>query len=118
MSDEVYIKKLDCTSKIFFFLCFMWIPYIGFLLYWMTQDETLLAQLILMIFIIPAVFQPLFWYFMLGFFLWVFTGLYSDKLEVLLGNQPTFFEHEKKVVVQQRARSPIPLYLFYWTLFK
>ncbi|HFI0035420.1 TPA: hypothetical protein ACGO8I_002351 [Streptococcus suis] len=118
MSDEVYIKKLDCTAKIFFFLCFMWIPYIGFLLYWMTQDETLLAQLILMIFIIPAVHQPLFWYFVLGFFLCFFTGLYSDKLDVLLGNKPTFFEREKKVVVQQRARSPIPSYLFYWTLFK
>ncbi|HFU4363468.1 TPA: hypothetical protein ACGO9G_001445 [Streptococcus suis] len=118
MIDEVYIKKLDRTAKIFFFLCFMWIPYTGFLLYWMTQDETLLGQLILMIFIIPAVYQPLFWYFVLGIFLWVFIGLYSDKLDVLLGNKPTFIEREKNVVVKQRARSPIPLYLFYWKLFK
>lgn len=118
MIDEIYIKKLDRTAKIFFFLCFMWIPYIGFLLYWMTQDGTLLAQLIFMIFIIPAVYQPLFWYFVLGVFLWVFIGLYSDKLDVLLGNKPTFIEREKNVVVKQRARSPIPLYLFYWKLFK
>lgn len=118
MNDEASQKKLARTYRMFCFLCLMWIPYFGFLLYWMTQDETLLTQLILMIFIIPAVYQPLFWYFVLGFFLWFFTGLYSDKLDVLLGNKPTFFEREKKVVVKQRARSPIPLYLFYWTLFK
>lgn len=118
MIDEASKKKLAKTYRIFCLLCLMWIPYFWFLLYWMTQDETLLAQLILMIFIIPAVYQPLFWYFVLGFFLWFFTGLYSDKLDVLLGNQPTFFERDNKVVVKQRARSPIPLYLFYWTLFK
>lgn len=118
MNDEASQKKLARTYRILCFLCLMWIPYFGFLLYWMTQDETLLAQLIFMIFIIPAVFQPLFWYFMLGIFLWVFIGLYSDKLDVLLGNKPTFLNKDKESDSPKKSENSIPLLLFYWTLFK
>lgn len=118
MIDEAFLKKLKRISRIYNFLCLMWIPYIGFLLYWMTQDETLLAQLILMIFIIPAVFQPLFWYIMLGGGLWVFTGIYSDEYSILLGNEPTFLKKDKESDSPKKSESSIPLLLFYWTLFK
>lgn len=74
-------KAHERNVKIFFVLCFLWIPYISFFIYWMIVDVdySLLTQMILTALVLPAVFQPFFWYMMLGCFLAVFTRLYADK---------------------------------------
>ncbi|WP_367986225.1 hypothetical protein AB1F57_05255 [Streptococcus sp. ZY1909104] len=75
-------KAYERNVKIFYVLCFLWIPYIGFFIYWMIVDidYNLLTQMILTALVLPAVFQPFFWYLMLGCFLAIFTRMYGDKL--------------------------------------
>ncbi|NQN52952.1 hypothetical protein HPA15_00315 [Streptococcus suis] len=118
MIDEASKKKLAKTYRIFCLLCLMWIPYFWFLHYWITHDWTIPLQVFAMCFIVTAVFQPLFWYIMLGMFLWVFTGIYSDEYSILLGNVPTFLNKDKENDSPKKSKSSIPVLLFYWTLFK
>ncbi|HFI0039308.1 TPA: hypothetical protein ACGOT0_001973, partial [Streptococcus suis] len=65
-----------------------------------------------------------FWYIMLGIFLWVFTNVFFDEINVLKGKKSRIIKRSKEVLVQQEPQSPkksessIPLLLFYWTLFK
>lgn len=124
MIDEASKKKLAKTYRIFCLLCLMWIPYFWFLHYWITHDWTIPLQVFAMCFIVTAVFQPLFWYIMLGGVLWCLIGVYFDEINVLKGKESRIIKRSKEVLVQQEPQSPkksessIPLLLFYWTLFK
>ncbi|HEM5983991.1 TPA: hypothetical protein ACGORW_001264 [Streptococcus suis] len=75
-------KTYERNVKIFFVLCFLWIPYIGFFIYWIIVDVdySLLTQMILTALVLPAFFQPFFWYMMLGCILASLTWMYADKL--------------------------------------
>lgn len=73
-------RMQERNGKIFIVLCLLWIPYIVFFMYWLSVDATLLSQMVLTALVLPAVFQPFFWYLMLGCFLAIFTRMYGDKL--------------------------------------
>ncbi|CQR24575.1 hypothetical protein BN1356_00919 [Streptococcus varani] len=84
MHYDEELNSLQHTFNVFIILCLLWIPYLAFLVYWMSTDITFFSQLFLIIFIIPAFFQPVFWYLMLGCFLWVIIGMYRKKWEQML----------------------------------
>ncbi|MCK3882588.1 hypothetical protein HCC13_09580 [Streptococcus suis] len=106
MIDEASKKKLAKTYRIFCLLCLMWIPYFWFLHYWITHDWTIPLQVFAMCFIVTAVFQPLFWYIMLGIFLCVFTNVFFDEINVLKGKKSRIIKRSKEVLVQQEPQSP------------
>lgn len=60
------------------YLYLLWIPYIAFLLYWMSVDDTIISQLIMIVFVVPAFFQPLFYYFLLGLIMSAIISVAND----------------------------------------
>lgn len=62
---------------LYLFLCSLWIPYLAFFLYWMTKEDCLI-QLGLIAMILPAIFQPLFWYMVLGIVLYTACSVAAD----------------------------------------
>ncbi|MGV3189856.1 hypothetical protein [Streptococcus sp. 11273D007BT] len=80
MNLEKELKRQQRHFVIFMILCLLWIPYFALLMYWMSVDITFVSQMLLIILVIPAIFQPLFWYMMLGCLLATVTVMYRDKL--------------------------------------
>lgn len=71
------LEEAQRTYRLAVMLCGVWLVYLGFLGYWLLQLEGL-EQVLLIVLVLPAVFQPLFWYLVLGLFLYAVTARLLD----------------------------------------